>query len=370
MKKVITQSKPYVPEKTLSELKAEKHLSKLVRLSANENPYGTSPDVKKAVIDWAYNQSNRYPDSDATQLRALISEKFSLDPQQLVFSVGLDEMIVMLSRVFLEPGDEEMISTPTFSEYALHAEIEEAVIKKIPILKSGQIDFAKMLASITQKTKLIWICNPNNPTGTVESVADIERFVAQVPKETMVLVDEAYIDFADGNSASAMKLTKKYPNIVVMRTFSKAYGLANFRVGYAVFSKEIAEEVQKTRLPYNVNSVAQVAAVAAFKDQAFVQDVVDKNRQQRQLLQQYFDENDIFHYPSQANFIFFKYPQADDLAEYLLKNGYLIRTGLAQDWLRITVGTDEDNQNIVSLFDRYRKIKKIIIIKSLSWYKK
>lgn len=205
---------------------------------------------------------------------------------------------------------------------------------------------------------MIWICNPNNPTGTVESVADIERFVAQVPKETMVLVDEAYIDFADGNSASAMKLTKKYPNIVVMRTFSKAYGLANFRVGYAVFSKEIAEEVQKTRLPYNVNSVAQVAAVAAFKDQAFVQDVVDKNRQQRQLLQQYFDENDIFHYPSQANFIFFKYPQADDLAEYLLNNGYLIRTGLAQDWLRITVGTDEDNQNIVSLFDRYRKIKK------------
>lgn len=353
MKKVITQLQPYIPEKTLSEMKQELGLSKLVRLSANENPYGTSDLVKDAVVNWAYSQSNRYPDSDATELRNLISEKFSIDPQQIVFGVGLDEVIVMLSRVFLEPGDEELVSSPTFSEYALHAEIEEASVKKVPVLENGGIDFSAMLAAITDKTKLIWICNPNNPTGTFETVEDIEKFVQQVPEDTLVLVDEAYIDFVTKKNASAMELTKKYPNIVVMRTFSKAYGLANFRVGYAVFSQQVAEQVQKVRLPYNVNSVAQVAATAAFKDQAFVKNVVEKNANERQKLEQFFDQKQIKYYQSQANFIFFEYPKADQLADYLLHHGYLIRTGLLPNWLRITVGTAEDNQQIKKLIEQF-----------------
>lgn len=357
MKKVIEQLQPYIPEKPLNTLKNELGLKKLVRLSANENPYGTSPKVKEAVVNWAYDLSNRYPDGDATELRDLIAEKFSLDPKQIVFSVGLDEMIVMLSRVFLEPGDEELISTPTFSEYALHAEIEEAKIKQVPVLENGGIDFKKMLAAINDKTRLVWICNPNNPTATYETVADIENFVKQVPASTMVLVDEAYIDFVDQDNASAMDLTKKYPNIVVMRTFSKAYGLANFRVGYAVFAKETAEEMQKVRLPYNVNSVAQEAATAAFKDQEFVNAVVSKNTEQRKYLEQFFDQIGIKYYPSQANFIFFKYQDASGLADYLLHNGYLIRTGLAPDKLRITVGTQADNQAITKLIKAYENKK-------------
>ncbi|AKP68158.1 histidinol-phosphate transaminase [Companilactobacillus ginsenosidimutans] len=355
MKKVIEELQPYIPEKPLEELKSELGLKKLVRLSANENAYGTSPDVKKAVVNWAYTQSNLYPDGDATELRQLISAKFKLDPKQIVFGVGLDEVIVMLSRVFLEPGDEELVSTPTFSEYALHAEIEEAKINKVPVLENGGIDFDGMLKAITQKTKLVWICNPNNPTGTFETVADIEKFVSQVPKDTLVLVDEAYIDFVTEPNATAMDLTKKYSNIVVMRTFSKAYGLANFRVGYAVFSKEIAEQVQKVRLPYNVNSVAQEAATAAFKDTDFVNEVVNKNAKERSKFEAYFDEKNIKHYQSQANFIFFEYPNSDKLADYLLHNGYLIRTGLRPGWLRISVGKAEDNESIQKLIDEYEK---------------
>lgn len=353
MKKVIKELKPYVPEKTLDEMKSELGLSKLVRLSANENPYGTSKTVKDAVVNWAYSQSNRYPDSDATELRQLICQKFDLDPKQIVFGVGLDEVIVMLSRVFLEPGDVELISSPTFSEYALHAEIEEAKVEKVPVLANGGIDFSGMLQAITPKTKLVWICNPNNPTATFETVDDIENFVKQVPKETLVLIDEAYIDFVTEKNPSAMDLTKKYSNIVVMRTFSKAYGLANFRVGYAVFSKEVAEQVQKTRLPYNVNSVAQVAATAAFKDQAFVADVVEKNAVEREKLQKFFDKVGFKYYQSQANFIFFQYEDASGLAQYLLENGYLIRTGLLPNWLRITLGTSEDNQTIIKLIEKY-----------------
>lgn len=355
MKRIIQQLQPYIPERSIEDLKNELGLSKLVRLSANENPYGTSPDVKKAVVNWTYDQSNRYPDGDAKELRDVISEKFSLDPEQIVFGVGLDEVIVMLSRVFLSPGDEELVSAPTFSEYALHAEIEEAKVKSVPVLSNGQIDFEKMFEAINKLTKLIWICNPNNPTGTIESVSDIEKFVAKVPNDIMVLVDEAYIDFATDPNASAMDLTKKYPNIVVMRTFSKAYGLANFRVGYAVFPKVVSSNVQKVRLPYNVNSIAQVAAIAAFKDQSFVKNVVEKNALERQLWEQYFVDEGINHYTSQANFIFFEYPNADKLADYLLHHGYLLRSGLRKDWLRLTVGTKTDNEELRNLIYDYKE---------------
>ncbi|APX72260.1 histidinol-phosphate transaminase [Companilactobacillus allii] len=354
MKRIIQQLQPYIPERSIDDLKKELGLSKLVRLSANENAYGTSPDVKKAVVNWTYDQSNRYPDGDAKELRDLISKKFSLDPEQIVFGVGLDEVIVMLSRVFLSPGDEELVSAPTFSEYALHAEIEEAKVKSVPVFNSGQINFAGMLDAISERTKLIWICNPNNPTGTLETVSDIENFVEKVPNNIMVLVDEAYIDFATTPNASAMDLTKKYPNIVVMRTFSKAYGLANFRVGYAVFPKIVSVDVQKVRLPYNVNSIAQVAAVAAFKDESFVRNVVEKNALERQLWEKFFDDNKIKYYPSQANFIFFEYPDADKLADYLLHHGYLLRTGLKKNWLRLTVGMKIDNEELRNLIYDYK----------------
>ncbi|MQS96493.1 histidinol-phosphate transaminase [Companilactobacillus halodurans] len=352
MREVIKKLQPYVPEKPLEILKDELGLKKLVRLSANENPYGTSPKVKKAVIDWTYEQSNRYPDGNASELRQLIAKRFSLDPKQIVFSVGLDEMIAMLSRVFLEPGDEELISTPTFSEYALNAEIEEASIKKVPVLNNGGIDFSGMLEAVNSKTKLIWLCNPNNPTGTYETTADIEKFIQQVPNK-LVLIDEAYIDFVDQEKPSTMELTKKYPNVVVMRTFSKVYGLANFRIGYSVFAKQIAEQMQKVRLPYNVNSIAQVAAKAAFEDQNFVDQVVQKNSEQRISLERFFNRLEIKYYQSQANFIFFKYPEAEKLANYLLQNGYLLRTELKKDWLRLTIGTKEDNQEIQKLIENY-----------------
>ena len=347
MKKIIQELNPYVPEKPLQQLQDELGLKKIVRLSANENPYGTSPKVKRAILDWDYDLSNRYPDSSAQELRDLVAEKFRLDPSQIVFGVGLDEVIVMLSRVFLQPGDEELVSVPTFSEYALHAEIEEAVIKEVATKKNGQINFTALLENITDKTKLIWLCNPNNPTGTLETVASIEKFVQQVPKETMVLVDEAYIDFVtEQEPATAMDLTKKYPNIVVMRTFSKAYGLANFRVGYAVFSNQIAGEVQKVRLPYNVSSIAQTVAIAAFKDQNFIDQVVAKNALERTKYEDFFQKLDLKFYHSQANFVFFETAAAEELAQVLLENGYLIRTGLRPNWLRLSIGIPEDNLKI------------------------
>ena len=344
MKASIQNLQPYVPEQPLASLRAELGLKKVVRLSANENPYGTSPRVAAAVKNWDFNQSNRYPDADAQALRQAVANREGVAPDQLVFSVGLDEMIVMVSRTFLAPGNQVLVSGPTFSEYGLHAEIEGAALVTVPTLANDHVDFAGLVAALTPRIKMVWLCNPNNPTGTVESLASIEAFVRQVPTDTMVMIDEAYLDFApDAATVTAMALPQKYENVVVMRTFSKAYGLANFRIGYAVFAPKYAPTMQAVRLPYNVNSLTQVAALAAYSDQDFVADTVAKNAVERGKWTDYLTANHVQFDDSGANFIFFAFPNASQLAMYFRQNGYLVRTGLRPGWLRLTIGTAADN---------------------------
>lgn len=354
MKASVEQLKPYVPEQPLATLKAELGLNKLVRLSANENPYGTSPAVATAVKNWDFTQANRYPDADARALRQAVAVKENVDPDQLVFSVGLDEMIVMVSRTFLTPQAKVLVSGPTFSEYGLHAEIEEAQLVTVPTLPDDHVDFNGLAAALDPAVKLVWLCNPNNPTGTVETLADIEAFIQRVPADTMVMIDEAYLDFApEAARVTAMQLPKRYANVVVMRTFSKAYGLANFRIGYAVFSLKYAPTMQAVRLPYNVNSLTQVAALAALKDQQFVTDTVQKNARERARWTAYFDQMGVTYDQSGANFLFFKAERAKDLAANLRQNGYLIRTGLRPGWLRLTIGTSADNCALRELMTRF-----------------
>ncbi|WP_338208763.1 histidinol-phosphate transaminase [Lactiplantibacillus paraxiangfangensis] len=356
MKASIRQLQPYVPEKPLAELQRELGVKKLVRLSANENPYGTSPAVEQAVKSWAFNQANRYPDAEARVLRDAVVKQEKVAPDQLVFSVGLDEMIVMVSRTFLEPGDQVLVSGPTFSEYGLHAAIEGAELVTVPTLANDHVDFAGLASALTPAVKMVWLCNPNNPTGTVEPLSAIEAFIRQVPATTMVLIDEAYLDFVpDAAETTAMQLPAKYENVVVMRTFSKAYGLANFRIGYAVFAPKYAPTMQAVRLPYNVNSLTQVAAVAALADQDFVKETVAKNAVERKRWQAYFEANGYQFDESAANFIFFADPQAEALAEYLRQNGYLLRTKLRPGWLRLTIGTAEDNAELRRLMTEFKR---------------
>lgn len=353
MKASVRNLTPYVPEQPLADLQAELGLKRVVRLSANENPYGTSPAVERAVKSWDFTNSNRYPDADARALRTAVAAQIGVAPAQLVFSVGLDEMIVMLSRTFLAPGDRVLVSGPTFSEYGLHAQIEGAQLVTVPTLADDHVDFAGMAAALTPQVKLVWLCNPNNPTGTSESLADITAFIQQVPAETMVLIDEAYIDFAPNAAAlTAMQLPAKYPNVVVMRTFSKAYGLANFRIGYGVFAPELAPTMQAVRLPYNVNSLTQVAALAALKDQDFVQKTVEQNASERARWEAYFTARHWQFDQSAANFIFFAHPRAAALAAMLKQNGYLVRTGLRLGWLRLTIGTAADNARLRELMTK------------------
>ncbi|EJF01436.1 histidinol-phosphate transaminase [Liquorilactobacillus mali] len=358
MKSQIKKIENYIPEEPIESVKKRLGLDKLVRLSANENPFGTSPKVKEAILNWNFGEENRYPDGYANDLRNKIADFIGVVPEKLVFGVGLDEIITMISRIFLEAGDEVILSKPTFSEYALHAQIEGAKVIEVPCLpENGHYDFEGFLKQITDKTKVIWICNPNNPTGTYEDVDTLKTFFDSVPDNILILLDEAYIHYVTKTkNASFLSELENYKNVMLLRTFSKAYGLANYRVGYAVMDEKLANYMQAVRLPYNLNSLAQVAAIAALSDQDFVNNSVEKTQIERDNWENFFKENKIKYYVSQANFIFFNYPDANKLADELLKNGYQIRRGLLKNWLRVTIGSEKDGDNLRSIILKNKEI--------------
>lgn len=222
VKETIKNLKPYVPEQTLADLKQARGLKQLVRLSANENAWGTSLKVAQAIKEWGAADANRYPDSEVTQLRQVVAKGLDVSPESLVLGNGLDEIIQMLSRTLLTPEDEVILTQPTFSEYALHATIEGAKLVDVPVDADGVTDLAEMRAALTSRTQMIWICNPNNPTATYLSPQAIADFMAQVPDNVTVVIDEAYIDFVTSQTVpSTVHLVKQYANLVVLRTFSK-----------------------------------------------------------------------------------------------------------------------------------------------------
>ena len=304
MKEIIRTLKPYIPEEPAAAVKERLGVDRLVRLSANENPYGTSPLVREAILSYVtHNDANYYPDGNATDLRLKLAEYWKVQPEQLVIGVGLDEVIAMVNKTLIS-----------------------ALVK-----------------AVDETTRLVWICNPNNPTGTYESVEDIRKFIAAIPKETLVIIDEAYIDFVTAVAVpTARALLDEFPNVAIMRTFSKAYGLANYRVGYMMTPVELANYMQTIRLPYNLNTLSQVAAEAAFEDQAFLRRTVSQNAEERAKWESLFDELNIHYYKSEANFIFFTVPDAEGLADAWLKEGYQVRRGQRNGWLRLTIPMAQD----------------------------
>ena len=345
MKEIIRTLKPYIPEEPAEAVKERLGIDRLVRLSANENPYGTSPLVREAILSYVtHNDANYYPDGNATDLRMKLVNYWQVQPEQLVIGVGLDEVIAMVNKTLITAGDSIVVSVPAFSEYALNGLVEGAEIREVPAdFETGQYDFSALVKAVDETTRLVWICNPNNPTGTYESVEDIRKFVAAVPKETLVIIDEAYIDFVTSVAVpTARALLDEFPNVTIMRTFSKAYGLANYRVGYMMTPLELANYMQTIRLPYNLNTLSQVAAEAAFGDQEFVARTGSPNAEERTKWESLFDELGIHYYKSEANFIFFASPDAEGLADAWLKSGYQVRRGQREGWLRLTIPMPQD----------------------------
>ncbi|MFC7394472.1 histidinol-phosphate transaminase [Scopulibacillus cellulosilyticus] len=348
VKNQLLSLKAYEPGKSVEEIKKDYGLAKITKLNSNENPYGSSPKAAEALANLS-SQFAIYPDGGAMNLRAKVASHLDVDEDQIIFGAGLDEVIQIISRALLTPDSNTVMASPTFSQYKLHAVIEGAEIREIATV-DGCHDLNTMLSQIDSQTRIVWICNPNNPTGTYVNETALKNFISRVPKETLVVIDEAYYEYVTAEDfPHSLSLLKDFDNVMVLRTFSKAYGLAGLRVGYGVGNKEFIQRLEVTRLPFNTSRLAQIAAEAALEDQDFIQGCVKINEKGLNELQAFCKRHKIDFYPSQANFIFIKTDKGHELYESLLQKGYIVR--LFPNGIRITIGTEEENKNLLADFE-------------------
>lgn len=345
---------PYIPGKPVSELQRELGLTYISKLASNENPLGASPKVLQAIQD-ELQQIARYPDGSAYALKTRLADFLSIDAEQLAIGNGSNELLELIARVFAGKGDEIIYSQYAFAVYPISAQVVGATGVEVPAVDWGH-DLEAMLAAITDKTKVIYIANPNNPTGTLFSKAQWDAFISRVPSNVIVVLDEAYIEYAqrlnsDGCYPNGIDYLQDHPNLLISRTFSKAYGLASLRVGYLAGCKEIIQYINQLRAPFNVNHYAQIAAIAALDDPAFVERSVALNQQgMRQLLSE-LSQLDIATIPSSGNFICVDFgEQALEVNQKLLAEGVIVRPlanyGLT-NFLRVSIGTQIENQHFI-----------------------
>jgi len=322
-----------------------KSMDGYIKLSSNENPFGASPKVHEAVAN--FKTFERYPDGSSIKLKVEVAKFLDVGKDQLIFGAGGDEVIQMISRSVLSPGDNIIQAFPTFSQYKHHAIIEGAEIQNIP-LQNGVHDLDGMLTAVNEKTKIIWICNPNNPTGTYVNKKSLCNFLDSVPVNVLVAIDEAYVEYASATDfPDTLAMIAKYPNLVILRTLSKVYGLASFRIGYGIGNPEFIRDLEVGRLPFNTSTIAQEVALAALTDQDFVEKSIAANIAGLAQYTHFLDSNDIPYYPSQANFIFIPSTYGVQITAKLMDAGYIIRS-LHPLGIRITIGKTEDNNAIIA----------------------
>ena len=341
----ITALKPYQPGKPIEELERELGLSNIIKLTSNENPLGPSKSALNAIVQ-ASKELTRYPDGNGFSLKAALAKHVQLTSDQITLGNGSNDVLELLARTFVSSNDEVIFSQYAFAVYPL---VTQAIGAKAVIAPASDFghDLDAMTTLISEKTKLIFIANPNNPTGTALAPKQVETFLKQVPESVIVVLDEAYVEYTTQQFNTVAWLAG-YPNLVITRTFSKAYGLAALRVGYSLSSPEIADCLNRIRQPFNVNSLALVAAVAALADK----DYVEQSRQLNEAgLKQYvtgFEQLGLTYIPSKGNFItVYVKRNADSIYQSLLQQGVIVRPianyGLPQH-LRISVGLEEENQ--------------------------
>src|SRR2546425_2837034 len=341
---------PYEPGKPIEELERELGVHNAIKLASNENPLPPSDRVQKAILA-TLNHLNRYPDGSGFYLRQALAKKHGVSPDHVVLGNGSNELIELLVRTFLRPGDEAVVPHPSFVVYPMIVQAAGGV-RVMVMLKDFRLDLDAMARAITPTTKIVFVANPNNPTATIVTKDEVEHFMARVPERTIVVFDEAYIEFAMGpdfpDTLSAVKHGRK---VVVLRTFSKAASLAGLRVGYAVADADAISLMNRIRQPFNVNSLAQAAALAALDDDAHVLECVRMIEAGRHLLYDEVKSIRVSDVPAPANFILVDVGRsAADIYQKLLHQGVIVRPmtpfGL-ETALRITVGTPEENRKLV-----------------------
>jgi histidinol-phosphate aminotransferase len=343
----------YQPGKPVEDVKRELGLSEVIKLASNENPYGASPKAKEAIAREIANTSI-YPDGAAVQLTAALARRYGVEPEQIIFGAGSDEIILMITRAFLSPGDETIMAESTFPQYKHNAQIENAVIIEVP-LKEGTHDLFSMQQKVTDKTKIIWVCNPNNPTGTIVTADELEWFLSKVPSSVMIVLDEAYCEYVEDPSfPDGLGVLKKYPNVITLRTFSKIYGLASLRIGYAIGCPELIRSINQVREPFNTSRFGQAAALAALEDQSFIDSCRRANLEGLRTLRAAFERLGLESFPAYGNFIMVDVRRpAMDVFDELLRKGVIVRSGHRgyPNHIRITVGNPEQNGKVIAALE-------------------
>lgn len=337
---------PYQAGKPIEELERELGITNIIKLASNENPFGFPESAKQAIIA-QLDDLTRYPDANGFNLKMAVSKKFGVEPNQVTLGNGSNDLIELFAHTFASEKDEIIYSQYAFIVYPLITKAINATAREIPAKNWGH-DLDAFLAAINEKTKLIYIANPNNPTGNFLTEAEVDSFLAQVPSHIIVVLDEAYTEFtAEDERLDSFGLMKKYPNLIVSRSLSKAYGLAGLRIGYAVSNPEISDLLNRVRQPFNCNSLALASAVAVMNDDAFVAKVAENNCNEMKRYEAFCQENNLEYIPSKGNFITidFKRPAAP-IYDALLREGVIVRpiAGYGMpNHLRISIGLPEEN---------------------------
>ncbi|CAG1000162.1 histidinol-phosphate aminotransferase [Burkholderiales bacterium] len=343
---------PYVPGKPIEELARELDLDPagIVKLASNENPRGPSPKAL-AAIGSAAAELTRYPDGNGYALRVALAARLGVPPEAIVLGNGSNDVLEMVTQAFLTPGDEAVYAQHAFAVYPLATHARGAKGVEVPAKRYGH-DLPAMRAAITPRTRVLFVANPNNPTGTWIPGAEVEAFVAAVPREVAVVLDEAYDEYlAPADRSRAIGWIGRYPNLVVCRTFSKAYGLAALRVGYGVMDPALADLLNRVRQPFNVNSLAQAAAIAALGDTAYAEESARINREGMRQLDAGLATLRVESIPSHGNFVLVRVGDASRVYDVLLREGVIVRPvagyGLPE-WLRVTVGLPAENERFLA----------------------
>lgn len=355
----LEQIKTYAPARSLESIQREYGFEKIIKLAGNENNLGYSPLAKKALAD-SLEGLSYYPDPFATKLREKLSERLKINGAQLIFGNGSFELISLIAYTFLNAGEEAIMAEPSFGWYRTATQTAGGKIVSIP-LKEHITDLNAIKNSITGRTRIIWICNPNNPTGTQINRKNFDDFIEGIREDIVIVVDEAYRDFSeDEDIADIIGYLDKHKNLISLRTFSKLYGLASLRIGYGIASAELISFMIKAQTPISVNALAQVAALASLEDTEFEKLVLENNRRSKNLYYKTLDELGLNYIKSNGNFIMFDLGSDSDfyVFEYL-KKGILIRGGKElgmPTWVRVSIGKYEENELVLELLKEFLQI--------------
>ena len=353
----IVNIQPYPPGKPIEDVKREFGLKEVIKMASNENALGPSPKAIEAIKK-AANTVSLYPDGNAYYLKQKLAQKLGVNADEILLGNGTDEVIRVITETFLNPGEEVVIAWPGFVVYSIATDVMDGTLKRTP-LRNYTHDLEAMLKAVTNKTKLIFIANPNNPTGTMVNKDEVESFMKKVPEDVIVVFDEAYYEYANEDFPQTFQYFKQGRNVIILRTFSKIYGLAGLRVGYGIARKEMLVEMNRVRQPFNVNRIAQVAAIAALDDSEHVKKSIAMNEEGKKFLYKEFESMGLEYVPTAANFILVNVERdGRKVYEQLLKEGVIVRPVDNYDlpnFLRVTICKPSENKKFVESLKKVLK---------------